>query len=220
MAHTSGVRSRSSRSQAAAGTPPSAVALLETYAQLGLVDRLPELFADWERWAVEVLDSHVAFPLLGYFRSSHDNLSWISALGTVLDSASLVLTTICDVPRGEAKLFKRVGTHLVEDIANLGFRNGRASGLDRAAFDLACDRLEDAGYAPRAAGRGMAQVRSRPGDVRRPAGVDGVVLGDPGDLVARRSRRPEGATPSAGRSVGTPTRPTAPQSSVKSSGSW
>jgi hypothetical protein len=132
---------------AAAGTPPSAVALLETYAQLGLVEHLPRLFADWERWAVEVLDSHVAFPLLGYFRSSHDNLSWISALGTVLDSASLVLTTICDVPRGEAKLFKRVGAHLVEDIANLGFHAGQASGLDRAAFDLACDRLEDAGYA-------------------------------------------------------------------------
>jgi hypothetical protein len=131
---------------AAAGTPPSAVALLETYAQLDLVERLPKLFVDWERWAVEVLDSHVAFPLLGYFRSSHDNLSWISALGTVLDSASLVLTTICDVPRGDAKLFKRVGTHLVEDISNLGFRAGRASGLDRAAFDLACDRLEDAGY--------------------------------------------------------------------------
>ena len=95
--------------EAAAGTPPSAVALLETYAQLDLVGRLPQLFLDWERWAVEVLDSHVAFPLLGYFRSSHDNLSWISALGTVLDTASLVLTTICDVPRGDAKLFKRVG---------------------------------------------------------------------------------------------------------------
>src|SRR6185295_11809913 len=110
--------------EAAAGGPPSAVSLLETYAQLDLVDRLPELFRDWERWAVEVLDSHVAYPLLNFFRSSHDNLSWISALGTVLDSASLVLTTICDVPRGEAKLFKRVGTHLVEDIANLGFHNG------------------------------------------------------------------------------------------------
>ena len=110
--------------QAAAGAPPSAVALLESYAHLGLVDRLPELFLDWERWGVEVLDSHVAYPLLGYFRSSHDNLSWISALGTVLDAASLVLTTITGVPRGEAKLAKRVGTHLVEDIYNLRFRAG------------------------------------------------------------------------------------------------
>jgi hypothetical protein len=133
--------------QAAAGAPPSAVALLESYAHLHLVERLSELFLEWERWAVEVLDSHVAFPLLGFFRSSHDNLSWISALGTVLDAASLVLTTIDGVPRGEAKLFKRVGTHLVEDIFNLGFRTGEPTILDRSAFDAACDRLQQAGYA-------------------------------------------------------------------------
>ena len=111
------------------------------------VERLPELFHDWEGWAAEVLDSHVAFPLLGFFRSSHDNLSWISALGTVLDASSLVLTTVTDVPRGEAKLFKRMGTHLVEDIFNLGFRAGQPIGLEREAFDAACDRLADAGYA-------------------------------------------------------------------------
>jgi hypothetical protein len=132
--------------QAAAGAPPSAVALLETYAQLRLVGRLPEFFYEWEEWAVEVLDSHIAYPLLGFFRSSHDNLSWISALGTVLDTASLVLTTICEVPRGEAKLFKRVGTHLVEDIYNLGFRDGDGATLQRADFDAACARLEAAGY--------------------------------------------------------------------------
>ncbi len=132
--------------QAAAGAPPSAVTLLENYAQLGLVGRLPDLFVDWQNWAVEVLDSHVAYPLLGFFRSSHDNLSWISALGSVLDAASLVLTTITDVPRGEAKLAKRVGTHLVEDIYNLGFHLGGPTGLDRHAFDAACRRLEEAGY--------------------------------------------------------------------------
>jgi len=137
--------------QAAAGAPPSAVALLENYAHLDLLGRLPDLFLVWQHWAVEVLDSHVAYPLLGFFRSSHDNLSWISALGSVLDAASLVLTTIEGVPRGEAKLFKRVGTHLVEDIFNLGFRDGEASSVDRESFDLVCDRLEDAGYrlAPR-----------------------------------------------------------------------
>jgi hypothetical protein len=132
--------------QAAAGAPPSAVALLESYSHLDLVGRLPELFLEWEHWAVEVLDSHVAYPLLGFFRSSHDNLSWISALGTVLDAASLVLTAIEGVPRGEAKLFKRVGTHLVEDIYNIGFRAGRPTSLDRADFDAACVRLAEAGY--------------------------------------------------------------------------
>ncbi len=132
--------------QAAAGAPPSAVTLLETYAQLDLVGRLPDLFLDWQRWAVEVLDSHVAYPLLSFFRSSHDNLSWISALGTILDAAALVLTTVCDVPRGEAKLAKRVGTHLVEDIYNAGFRSGKPGRLARSDFDAACARLEEAGY--------------------------------------------------------------------------
>jgi hypothetical protein len=132
--------------EAAAGAPPSAVALLESYAQLQLTGRLPELFLEWERWAAEVLDSHVAYPLLGFFRSSHDNLSWISALGTVLDTASLVLTTVTGVPRGEAKLFKRVGTHLVEDIYNLGLRSGEPTELDRSDFDAAYARLREAGY--------------------------------------------------------------------------
>src|ERR1700675_1759035 len=132
--------------QAVAGAPPSAVTLLETYAQLGLMERIPSLFIDWQRWAVEVLDSHVAYPLLGFFRSSHDNLSWISALGSVLDASSLVLTTICEVPRGEAKLVKRLGTHLVEDIFNLGFRAGTTTGLAQSDFDAACARLEEAGY--------------------------------------------------------------------------
>jgi len=132
--------------QATAGAPPSAVSLLETYAELDLVDRLPDLFRDWQRWAAVVLDSHVSYPLLNYFRSSHDDLSWISALGTVLDAASLVLTTIEGVPRGDAKIFKRVGTHLVEDIYNFGFRTGMPSSLDRSDFEAACYRLREAGY--------------------------------------------------------------------------
>ena len=132
--------------EATAGVPPSAVVLLESLARLALVTRLPEFFGEWERWAAEVLDSHVAYPLLGYFRSSHDNLSWISALGTVLDAASLVLTTIRDLPRGDAELVKRVGSHLVEDITNLGFRSAGSVGIDRPAFDTVYARLAGAGY--------------------------------------------------------------------------
>jgi hypothetical protein len=132
--------------EATAGGPPSAVQLLETYARLGLVDRLPDLFLTWRDWSAEVLDSHVAYPLLGFFRASHDNLSWISALGTVLDASSLVLTTITGLPRGEAELAKRLGSHLVEDIWNIGFHDGEALPLDRLDFEVAYDRLARAGY--------------------------------------------------------------------------
>lgn len=131
---------------ARAKSPPSAATLLETYARLDLVDELPALFGEWERWTAEVLDSHVAYPLLGYFRSSHDNVSWISALGAVLDAAALVLTTIRGVPRGQAEITKRVGAHLVEDITNIFHLAGDGSTVDRAQFGQVFGRLERAGY--------------------------------------------------------------------------
>jgi Ion channel len=134
------------RLQATAGAPPSAVKLLEAFATLQFKERLPAFFVVWQRWAAEVLDSHVAYPVLTYFRSSHDNLSWISALGTVLDAATLVLTTIRDVPRGDAELLRRIGSHLVEDISNLGFHSGKPALLSREAFELAYARLQAVGY--------------------------------------------------------------------------
>ncbi len=129
-----------------AKAPPSAVVLLETYARLDMVGELPALFAAWETWAAEVLDSHVAYPLLGYFRSSHDNVSWLSALGAVLDACALVLTTIEGVPRGQAELTKRVGAHLVEDITNILGLAGDGSQVGQAEFDGAYERLRVAGY--------------------------------------------------------------------------
>ncbi len=131
---------------ARAKSPPSAVTLLESYARLGLVDELPELFGDWERWEAEVLDTHIAYPLLGYFRSSHDDISWISALGAVLDAAALVLTTIRGIPRGHAEITKRVGAHLVEDITNNLHLVGDGSEVDLEQFREVYQRLAAAGY--------------------------------------------------------------------------
>ena len=134
------------RLQATAGAPPSAVALLEAFKRLEFADRLPAFFVVWQRWCAEVLDSHIAYPVLAWFRSSHDNLSWISALGAVLDAACLVITTIRGVPRGDAELVRRVGAHLVEDMSNLGFGGAARPGLDREAFELVCTRLAEVGY--------------------------------------------------------------------------
>jgi hypothetical protein len=132
---------------ARAKAPPSAMMLLVTHAHLGLVDELPALFREWEVWIAEVLDTHVSYPLLGYFRSSHDNVSWISSLGAVLDAASLVITTIKDVPRGHAKITHRVGTHLVEDITNIFGLKGDGSAVDRDQFAVVYAKLGKAGYA-------------------------------------------------------------------------
>ncbi len=132
---------------ARAGAPPSGVNLLETMAKLGMVDDLPRLFGEWEKWGAEVLDSHLAYPVLAYFRSSHDNESWVSALGAVLDATTLVLTTVVDGPRGPAKMMFAMGTHLVEDLARF-FRieSDHDPGGERYEFDQARERLAAAGW--------------------------------------------------------------------------
>lgn len=131
---------------ARAKAPPSAITLLETHARLDMTGDLPQLFRDWEHWSAEVLDSHVAYPLLGYFRSSHDNISWISGLGAVLDAAALVVTTVQGVPRGQAEMLLRVGAHLVEDISNYIRHTGDGSTVAEADFAAVHERLERAGY--------------------------------------------------------------------------
>jgi hypothetical protein len=133
--------------EAGAGAPPSGVNLLETYALLGILDDLPRVFADWQGWAAEVLDSHLAYPILAYFRSSHDNDSWISSLGAVMDAATLVMTTLEGGPYGWAKLSRAVGGHCLEDLA-IYFRLQVEPevGLERSEFDEARMRLEQAGF--------------------------------------------------------------------------
>src|SRR5205807_3706787 len=133
--------------EAAASAPPSGVTLLETYALAHLIEDLPRIFERWQLWAAEVLDSHLAYPVLGYFRSSHDNDSWISSLGAVMDAATLVLTTIEGGPKGWAKLFRAVGGHCLEDLVlNFQLQAEPEVGVERAEFDEARWRLERAGF--------------------------------------------------------------------------
>lgn len=150
---------------ARAGAPPSGVNLLETTAKVGLAEDLPRLFADWEKWAAEVLDSHLAYPVLAYFRSSHDNESWVSALGAVLDATTLVLTTVEDGPHGPAKMMFAMGTHLVEDLGRFFRMAGDHDvGVERYEFDQARERLAAAGWELRPAEdswKGFSRLRAQ-----------------------------------------------------------
>lgn len=135
------------RLSARAGAPPSGVNLLEAYARLEMLQDLSVLFEQWETWAAEVLDSHLSYPILAFFRSTHDRQSWISALGAVLDAAALVVTTVDGQPRGAATMLLKVGTHLVEDLAQY-FRLQPAfvPYVERWEFDEARLRLAAVGY--------------------------------------------------------------------------
>ena len=133
---------------ARAGAPPSGVVLLETCARYHAEDELRRVFTDWERWSAAVLESHLAFPILLFFRSTHDHESWVSAIGAVLDASTLVLTTVEGGPSGAAWVMHGIGVHLVEDVARF-FRSDPpgTAGVERAEFDEARRRLAAAGYA-------------------------------------------------------------------------
>lgn len=150
--------------QARAGAPPSGVALLETYGKQGLRGELGTFFSTWETWAAEVLDSHLAYPLLPYFRSTHDHQSWVSALGAVLDAATLVMTTVEDDALPQARLVHAAGNHLVEDLSShFRFASGPDAVVERFEFEDARNRLGAAGYTLRdgqQAWDDFAQVRS------------------------------------------------------------
>ena len=77
---------------ARAGSPPTAAQLLIRLARGRNLAALGRFLEEWERWAAQVLESHVSFPMLSYYRSQHDNQSWLAALTVVLDSSALVLS--------------------------------------------------------------------------------------------------------------------------------
>ena len=132
---------------AMAGAPPSGVQLLETAAKHGMRPELTSTFDEWRAWSAMVLESHLAYPLLVYFRSSHDNEAWINSFGAVMDAAILIISTANDESEGPARLMYKIGSHLVEDMNWVfHFKGSDDPIVERAEYQVAVERLEKAGY--------------------------------------------------------------------------
>ena len=132
---------------AMAGAPPSGTQILETAAERGMHEQLIRTFEEWRNWAAAVLESHLAYPLLFFFRSSHDNEAWLNSFGAVMDAAILVISTLDDDTEGPARLMYTVGNHLVEDMAWFFQYPQRLEPIvEREEFDQARERLHKAGY--------------------------------------------------------------------------
>jgi hypothetical protein len=132
---------------AISGAPPSGVQLLETCATDAIPEQLVATFDEWRMWTVDVLETHLTYPLLFYFRSSHDNEAWANSFGAVMDAATLVITTVDGGPVGHARLMHKVGAHFVADMRHfLRYQTDGVPGVEREEFNQACDRLRRAGY--------------------------------------------------------------------------
>jgi hypothetical protein len=104
---------------ARAGSPPSAAELLIRHGRDQSLPQLLTLLSDWERWSAELLESHLSYPVLAFFRSQHENQSWLAGLTTILDASTLLIIGIRDAPSWQAKLTFAMARHALVDLAQV-----------------------------------------------------------------------------------------------------
>jgi hypothetical protein len=102
-----------------AGTPPTAGELLRRHSYEYGQDALARLLKDWERWSAELMESHLSYPVLAYFRSQHDNQSWIASLTAILDTCALVLVGVEGACAKQAELTFAIARHAIVDLSQV-----------------------------------------------------------------------------------------------------
>jgi hypothetical protein len=135
-----------------AGSPPSAIEMLQRYQRLGRLDRLLDVWIEWEQWFAEIEESHTSLAMLVFFRSPNPSRSWITASGAVLDAASLT-ASVLDTPRdAQVDLCIRAGYLALREVAaffRIRFdpdpRSDDPISISRDEFERACDSLAEGG---------------------------------------------------------------------------
>jgi len=104
---------------ARAGSPPTAAELIRRHARGQNLETLVQFLRDWEAWSAELMESHLSFPVLCYFRSQHDNQSWLAALTTVLDTCALLISCTEGALQWQAQLTFAISRHALVDLAQV-----------------------------------------------------------------------------------------------------
>jgi len=139
---------------ARAGSPPTSTELLRRHAFAGGQDALVVLLIEWERWSAEILESHVSYPILCYYRSQHDNQSWLSALTAVLDSCALLISVVPGTASRQAQLTFAMARHVLVDLGHVFHlekyekqwaERGGAGRLPPETFSQLCDLMTETG---------------------------------------------------------------------------
>jgi len=114
---------------ARAGSPPTAGELLVRQARD--MAGLEGLLRDWERWAAELMESHLSYPMLLFFRSQHEHQSWLGALTAILDASAICIVGVQGGPGRQAQLTFAMARHAVVDISQAAHANPRSPDPDR-----------------------------------------------------------------------------------------
>ncbi len=115
-----------------AGSPPTAATMLSRHGEGGGLDQLNVLLREWEIWGSELLESHLSYPMLAYYRSQHHNQSWLTALACIMDACALVLVGVPALPPLQARMtFTMARQVLVEMAQSFDIAPSRYDGGDR-----------------------------------------------------------------------------------------
>ena len=96
--------------------PPTASEMLRRHAESEGLDKLDELLRAWEIWAAELLESHLSYPMLAYYRSQHDDQSWLGALAAIMDACALILIGVQDVKPLQARMTFAMARQVVVEL--------------------------------------------------------------------------------------------------------
>jgi hypothetical protein len=100
-----------------AGSPPSPGRLLQRSGQRGGWADLDEYLLEWETWTADLMETHLSYPILGYFRSQHIDQNWLAALTTIVDASAYALAYGPDGSTEAAELTFTIGRHALGDLA-------------------------------------------------------------------------------------------------------
>ena len=141
-----------SRLDPRAGSPPTAGALLERSSQRGGWRELGDYLHEWETWTAELMETHLSYPILAYFRSQHVGQNWLAALTTVVDASAYGIAFGPYKESEAAELTFRIGRHALADLSFVFDRRGtgRASASQRQRLSPESlgelhSRLDDSG---------------------------------------------------------------------------
>ncbi|HYK41364.1 MAG TPA: potassium channel family protein [Thermoanaerobaculia bacterium] len=104
---------------ARAGSPPTAAEFIRRHGGENQGRALAELLHEWETWSADLLETTISFPVLAYYRSQHDNQSWLAGLTAVLDVCALVIAGVEEGPTRSARLTFAMARHALVDVSQV-----------------------------------------------------------------------------------------------------
>lgn len=104
---------------ARAGSPPTASELLRRHGLERIQSGLAHYLRDWETWSAQLMETHLTYPFLCFFRSQHDNQSWIAAFTAILDTCALLIAYGEGETKWQAQLTFAICRHAIADLAQI-----------------------------------------------------------------------------------------------------